>query len=148
MNVKDSRPRPREVSIALLLLAIMWVVSSAFVAWRMLVSPKLVVNGEEVAWQAALISVILLVTVSGGLLAALACRRRWAYVATIILYASSLVSQAGSSNFRQSFDDGPLMVLLWWITPCAIDIAAVVLLLRRPGREWYGFVRKATRKPA
>jgi hypothetical protein len=141
MAIRNSRPRPREVSIALLLLAVLWVAETAFLAWFSFVSPPLV-NGRQPSWQTALILFVLVVGLTGGLLAALACRRRWAYVVTIILYASSLISSVGSSDLRRSLDDGPLMVLLWLATFAAY-VAAVVLLLRRPGREWYGFVRKA-----
>jgi hypothetical protein len=139
MTVKDPRPRPRSVSAALLLLAVLWVAGTALLVWHLFISP-LMVNGWEVSWQAALIIFVPVVALSGGLLAALVFRRRWAYVVWIAMFVISLPSSY--SGLSQGLDEGPLTVARWLVVWGA-NVVPVVLLLRRPGREWYGFVRKA-----
>lgn len=136
----DSTSRPRSVSTALILIVASWTVSVALVAWRMLVSPTLV-NEQKPPLAASLTVLVIVIAVSGGLLAALACRRRWAYVIWLVVFTLSLVSALSSlSRSGPAFDSAPLR-MVWWLVGLAVEVAAVVLMLRRPAREWYGISR-------
>lgn len=120
-------PRPRPVSAALLLLIASWCVGLIF----LLVSPP--TANEQTATR---IVVIVAEAAYAGLIAALAYRRRWAYVVYLVLAVLTL--PYAWSGARRSFDLGPWRAANYVIGQ-AVVIAVVVLLLRRPAREWYGF---------
>jgi hypothetical protein len=146
VGVKDAVLRPQSVSVALWLIVASWAVSFALVAWRLLISPTL--PGEQrpsVAVAVVVIAVAL--ALSGGLLAALVCRRRWAYVLWLAWSALSLVSVLSSlGRAAAAFDLAGLRVA-WWLVGLAVEVAAAVLMLRRPARVWYGISRRR-RRPA
>lgn len=135
MTVTDASPRPRGVSMALLLLIAWWAISMGRYAWRMLISP------EFVDFVGSLMIVAFVVAVSGGLIAEVAYRRRWAYLVLLCLFALGLARMlSGLSAARAVWAGGPLSVL-WYVVDLAVLVAVVVLLLRRPSREWYGISR-------
>jgi hypothetical protein len=140
MSVKGSMPRPQSVSVALWLIVASWAVSFTLVVWRLLISPTL--PGEQRPNVAASVVVIAIaLALSGGLLAALACRRRWAYILWLVWFALSLLSSLSSlGRSGAAFDLAPLRVA-WWLVDFAVQVAAIVLMLRRPARVWYGISR-------
>jgi hypothetical protein len=71
-------------------------------------------------------------------LLAIAFRQRWAYIAYLVVVALSVPYAA--SGAKGNLERGPGYVALF-IVGWAIQIAVVVLLLRRSAREWYGFGR-------
>jgi len=133
-------PRPRSVLLALLLLGASWLAGLAPEAWRLLVSPAHV-DGEPPPLWASLFFVVVLVGLFGGLLAALLYRRRWAYIAYLALSALSLVSLPSSVGEVRHWT---ALRLAWYFAVLAVEVAATVLLLRRPAREWYGISRPPT----
>lgn len=94
--------------------------------------------GAETSFWATVLVLLLGLGLEVGLLAALAYRRRWAYIAFLVLsllYLPFLWSDARSQLDRGAAD------FLWFVVTTALQAIALVLLLRRPAREWFGFSR-------
>jgi hypothetical protein len=140
MKPDDTMVRPRSVTWALVLLGGSWAISMVMMAWRLFITRPLI-NGEPTPVWAAIVATCIVGGIGGGLFAALVYRRRWAYYVYIVLLALgavSVVSDVGNVLAR-----GPLYVT-YYVALQAAQIAGVVLLLRRPGRKWYGAGRRAT----
>ena len=76
---------------------------------------------------------------AAGLAAALFYRRRWAYWVWLVLFTLGL--PALWTGVQQSLDQGALSATSYLLLT-ATEAAAVVLLLLRPARRWYGVGRK------
>jgi hypothetical protein len=115
-----------------------WAISTTLLAWRMFVSPL----PGDLRLSPSLRPMVLAVAV-GGLLAALAFRRRWAYILWLCLFYVSLIgmlsilSIASTSELGGIISDAPADTAAFVVALCA-QVVGVVLLLRRPSREWYG----------
>lgn len=143
VTVGDATPRPPAVSRALLLLAVSWATSVTLLARRLLVSPPLY-GEQQPARPTALFLIAVVVAVGGGLLAALAHRRRWAYFAWLGLFALSVFSILSTvPGADEGFAAAPASSVAFLLALGA-QVGGVVLLLRRPSRLWYGIDRPPT----
>jgi hypothetical protein len=135
MGVDSMRPRPKPVVIAVSLLASAFAVRLIWVLAIVLAAlPREALLESEVIVYFAGGAVSSLVF--GGFLAALAFRRRWAYVLCLAFAGLGLlVALVRPARLLEgdavSVTLGLLMSLLW--------LAAVVLLLQPSSRAWYGF---------
>jgi uncharacterized membrane protein YGL010W len=127
------------VSAALLLIGSALAVLYVVIIVRMFLSPP-VVSGRTYPWVPIVVAVLvsLAFALEFGLLLAIAFRQRWAYIAYLVVVALSVPYAA--SGAKGNLERGPGYVALF-IVGWAIQIAVVVLLLRRSAREWYGFGR-------
>jgi hypothetical protein len=130
-------PRPPAVTVALCLLGCGAALSLiTYLAGGSRVSTSSA--GAEMSLRATVLFLLLVLGLEVGLLVALAYRRRWAYIAVLVL--SLLYLPLLWSDARSQLDRGATHFLLFVVTT-ALQAIALVLLLRRPAREWFGFSR-------
>ena len=134
VTIKDSMPRPRSVSIALLIVAVGLTIGFVIAAWQILAAWDV---RRAPLWGGIVVLVVVFAIVA-GLFAALAFRRRWAYIVYLVVFAIGIPGVV--SGVGHATDRGALY-LAYYLTSFAGQIAPVVLLLRRPAREWYGISR-------
>ncbi len=131
--------RPRTVTVALWIIVATFVIGAVIAAVREFVGPSSQVSSGQVPLAAALAVTLVGFGLMGGLIAALAFRRRWAWWIWLVLFVVGLPGVW--SGLRRSFEHG-------WFNGAenalfaALDVAAMILLLLRPSREWYHIPRK------
>jgi hypothetical protein len=130
-------PRPTAVTVALWLFG-----SGAALALTIYLARGSRVStsraGAETSLRATLLLLFLGLGLEVGLLSALAYRSRWAYIVFLVLSLLSLPLLW--SDARSQLDRGAAD-FLWFVVTTALQASALVLLLRRPAREWFGFTR-------
>jgi hypothetical protein len=131
-----SMPRPRSVTVALAILGVSLAITYAEALVVVVVSSTPFGAQQAPRWLVALI-LSLIFLVPAGLLLAMVRRRRWAYVVALVLFALSVPGTV--SGLARHLHPLPVFAgaLVFW----AAGIVAVILLLRRPAREWFGFGR-------
>jgi hypothetical protein len=135
---KHVSSRPRSVTVAL------WLNVAGFVAAGVILVASLfsvalpVGEHQSVRWL-VLAMLLVVFALFGGLLAALFHRRRWAWWVWLVLSVIALPSEW--SGLQHSLDQNALGVTRY-VLLTAVSVAATVLLLLRPAREWYGIGRK------
>lgn len=74
------------------------------------------------------------VAVTGGLLTAMACGKRWARIVYIVLVVVALPAMALQALAPSQGSSGDLT---WTLAALAFEVGAVCLLLGRPARDWF-----------
>jgi hypothetical protein len=131
--------RPRSVTVALAILGVSLAITYAEALVVVVASSTPFGAQQAPRWLVALI-LSLIFLVPACLLLAMVRRRRWAYVVVLVLFAVSVPGTVSGLGRHLH----PLPVFVWALLFWAVGIAAAVLLLRRPAREWYGFSRPPT----
>jgi hypothetical protein len=134
-------PRPRSVTVALGLIIASYSVSVLIAVVRLLTTTQ---SAQQQSRWLTLGLLLVLYALVAGLVAALVYRRRWAWWLWIVLFVFSLPSLW--TGLLSSLDHGSFG-LARYLLAMAADIAAAVLLLLRPAREWYG-IRRKTGEPS
>lgn len=132
----SSRPRP--VTVALWLIIATYVVGVVTLVARQITGSPSVGTHQPSRWLTFAVLLVVYALV-GGLIAALAFRRRWAWWVWLVLFVLGL--PALWSGLHRSLDQGAFSATRYAVLT-ALDVAAVVLLLLRSSRQWYGVGRK------
>jgi hypothetical protein len=135
---ESGAPRPLAVSVALCLIAVEMVAGRVSTLAVELASW----SSEGVDTSSPLfVLAVNLVTIAiwAGLLAALFSRRRWAWWVWLVLFVLGL---PGLLTGRRYVLDQDTFTAACYLLTCAAHVAAGVLLLLRPSRQWYGIWRE------
>ena len=132
-------PRPRPVTVALGIIIATYAVSGVTLVVRVLSAHwPAAATPQSTRWL-AIVLLLVVYALMGGLIAALAFRRRWAWWVWLVLFVAGLPGVW--SGLQRSLDQGAFSGTRYAFLT-ALDVAAVVLLLLRSSRQWYGVGRK------
>jgi Protein of unknown function (DUF2510) len=147
VTVTDTPSRPRSVTAALLLLAGGTAVAYVVMLAHMLGDPPDVSTTSAVS-SAVLWFWVAVFTVFAALpfalYIAMAFRKRWAYFVNFVLFGLTLLSAL--SSLGDTFDRGALTGA-WSLGGWGVQIAAIVLLVRPPARDWFAYGRTQDAEP-
>jgi hypothetical protein len=139
MVVEPASPRPLAVTVALVLIAAALVVGAAASLADLFASRTSEGEGLSSPWSTLAVSLIMY-AISAGLLAALFYRRRWAWWVWLALFVLGLPGLW--TGLRYGLDEGAFTAARYLLSSVT-DVAAAVLLLLRPSRQWFGVARRS-----
>ena len=131
-------PRPLPVTIAIWLNVVALAAAGINAVVRSFTVAQPAGPHQVSPWLILALFLIVLALV-GGLLAALAFGRRWAWWVWLVIFV--LGPPTEWSGLQQALEQGGLSATRY-VVLTVLEVIAIVLLLLRPSRQWYGIGRK------
>jgi hypothetical protein len=123
----SNRPRPVRWAIWLLL-------GGNVVSLLLSLARAVVDSGSTTATSLILVVIGFTAVMDLGLVLAIACGRRWAFILYVVVFVGSLASFV--SSVRVDLGEG-LPVFTWYVLSSVVDAVGIALLLMPSARDWF-----------